>query len=127
MAFLLRACGHLMEAKVEFEQRERRISLPQRRGEMAYLDFGPAEALVLFDPVLIPPSEMVVHNQGEDHGITQVALRQRATFPSKAAAFEAYKGRGAFKTWTDDQLTDYADAGFYDTGTDEVTLASTPV
>ena len=55
---------------------------------------APAEALVLFDPVLIPPSEMVVHNQGEDHGITQVALRQRATFPSKAAAFEAYKGAG---------------------------------
>ena len=32
-----------MDAKVEYEPRARRVALPSRGGEMALLDFGPAE------------------------------------------------------------------------------------
>lgn len=81
-------------------------------------------ALALFDPVFIPSNPQ---NTGiEDSPLVQGALRRRSTFSSKAAAIEAYRGRGAFKSWSEDQLTDYVGAGFRATPTGEVTLACTP-
>jgi pimeloyl-ACP methyl ester carboxylesterase len=53
-------------------------------------------------------------------------MRRRRTFPSRAAAVEAYRGRGAFRTWTEAQLEDYVDAGFLDAPDGTVTLACTP-
>lgn len=81
-------------------------------------------AMALFDPVIfIPdlrPTEM------SDNPLAQGALRRRASFPSKAAAREAYTGRGAFRTWRPEQLADYVEAGFRATADDEVTLACAP-
>jgi pimeloyl-ACP methyl ester carboxylesterase len=65
--------------------------------------------------------EMLLHNP-----LAVGAARRRATFPSKAAVIDAYTGRGAFRTWSGDQLADYVEAGFRETATGEVTLTCTP-
>jgi pimeloyl-ACP methyl ester carboxylesterase len=80
-------------------------------------------ALALFDPVIFPAEA-----QGADVADSPLvagALRRRATFPNRQAAFEAYLGRGAFRTWSEEQLTDYVAAGFRDTPDGEVTLSCT--
>jgi pimeloyl-ACP methyl ester carboxylesterase len=87
------------------------------------------KALALFDPVVMP-AEALVGRSEDNPGIAesplvQGALRRRATFDSHQAAFEAYKGRGAFRTWSDAQLADYVAAGFRETA-DGVTLTCAP-
>jgi pimeloyl-ACP methyl ester carboxylesterase len=83
------------------------------------------KALALFDPVVMPVD--LQRDPGTlESPLLQGALRRRATFPSKAAVIEAYTGRGAFKTWSAEQLADYVEAGFRETATGEVTLACTP-
>ncbi|MCR5878262.1 alpha/beta fold hydrolase [Phenylobacterium sp. J367] len=86
------------------------------------------KALALFDPVL-------VHTPGrrseEEPAIANSPLaagaeRRRADFPSREAAFEAYRGRGAFRTWSEEQLADYVEGGFRDAAGGGVTLACTP-
>src|SRR6185312_12348525 len=62
-------------------------------------------ALALFDPVIFP-----VEMQGAgtaESPLVAGALRRRATFPSRQAAYEAYLGRGGFRTWSEAQLADY--------------------
>jgi pimeloyl-ACP methyl ester carboxylesterase len=54
------------------------------------------------------------------------ARRRRAEFPSRAAAREAYRGRGAFASWPDDVLADYVEAGFRDLPDGSVRLACEP-
>jgi pimeloyl-ACP methyl ester carboxylesterase len=93
----------------------------------AAVEPGRVKALALFDPVVMPsdmPPDAEVLLQ--DNPLALGAARRRATFPSKAAVVEAYSGRGAFRTWSAEQLADYVEAGFRDTGTGEVTLTSTP-
>jgi len=82
-------------------------------------------ALALFDPVVVP-LEIQRRPEMAENALLQGALRRRATFPSKAAVIETYRGRGAFRTWSDAQLADYVEAGFRDTATGEVTLTCTP-
>jgi len=85
---------------------------------------GRARALALFDPVIFP-----VEAQGAgtaESPLVAGAVRRRATFPSRQAVLEAYRGRGAFRSWSEEQLTDYAEAGFRETPDGEVTLACTP-
>ena len=65
--------------------------------------------------------------RGDEHNPLAVgAQTPPRDFPSKAAVVEAYRGRGAFRTWSDDQLADYVEAGFRETETGEVTLTCTP-
>ncbi len=82
------------------------------------------KGLALFDPVIFAPS------QGPslmgDNPLAEGALRRRAVFPSKAAAVEAYTGRGAFRSWRPEQLADYVEAGFRESGDGEVALTCTP-
>jgi pimeloyl-ACP methyl ester carboxylesterase len=82
------------------------------------------KALALFDPVIfhrdIPRAAM------GDNPLADGAQRRRAVFPSKAAVVEAYTGRGAFRTWRAEQLADYVEAGFRETGDGEVTLTCAP-
>ncbi len=81
--------------------------------------------LALFDPVIFPfEAQAASHNP--ESPLLAGALRRRATFPSKSAVYEAYRGRGAFKTWSDEQLTDYVAAGFRETADGEVTLTCAP-
>ncbi len=81
-------------------------------------------ALALFDPVIFP-----IEAQGAgtaESPLVAGAERRRATFPSRQAVFEAYHGRGAFKTWSDDQLRDYIESGFRETPAGEVILTCAP-
>jgi pimeloyl-ACP methyl ester carboxylesterase len=82
------------------------------------------KALALFDPVVFTPT--TAPSGMTDNPMVYGALRRRATFPNKAAAFEAYTGRGAFRTWRPEQLADYVEAGFRDTRDGQVTLTCTP-
>ena len=79
-------------------------------------------ALGLFDLVVFDAS--LARDPG-DSGLVAGALRRRADFPSRAAVLEAYTGRGAFRSWTPQQLADYVEAGFREAD-EGVTLACTP-
>jgi len=75
--------------------------------------------LVLFDPVIFPRLAALgaqlpwaARRIGRRTAIAEAAERRRAVFDSAEAAFSAYKGRGAFKTWTDIQLADYVASAF---------------
>lgn len=82
------------------------------------------KALALFDPVIF--SMGVARDTMGDNPLADGAARRRAVFPSKAAVVEGYTGRGAFRTWRPEQLSDYVEAGFRETGTGEVTLTCAP-
>jgi pimeloyl-ACP methyl ester carboxylesterase len=79
--------------------------------------------LVLFDPVIFPAEAQA---DAAESPLVQGALRRRPSFLSKAAALQAYTGRGAFRSWRPEQLADYVEDGFRDTETGEVTLTCTP-
>lgn len=83
-------------------------------------------ALALFDPVVMaggpPPDADALQNSPLVAG----ALRRRPVFPSRQAAFDAYLGRGAFRSWSDVQLADYVAAGFAETEGGEVSLTCRP-
>lgn len=89
-------------------------------------------ALALVEPVIAPPSGRA--SGGRDPGdpevlrskpISQAAANRRRSFASREAAFEAYKGRGPFKTWPDEALRDYVEDGFAD-APEGVTLRCNP-
>ncbi len=82
-------------------------------------------SLALFDPVIMPV-EAQAFAADPDSPLLAGAMRRRAIFPSKQAAFEAYLGRGGFKTWSEAQLADYVEAGFRETAAGEVTLTCAP-
>ena len=88
--------------------------------------------VVACDPVLIhgPVAWLAAAAKriGFDHWIplAKTAAARRRTFPSRQAVFDKYKNRGAFKTWPDEWLEAYIEAGFVETPTGEVTLACTP-
>lgn len=85
-----------------------------------------ASALVLFEPVMLDAVTLQVPMA--EHPIARTTLRRRTTFPSRAAAMAAYRGRGAFATWTEAQLADFVAGGLHETGSgEEVTLACRPV
>ncbi|MDP9103490.1 MAG: alpha/beta hydrolase [Pseudomonadota bacterium] len=90
--------------------------------------------LVLFDPVIMPRLMVLGtlvpftgRRIGRRFPIAEGALRRRPSFDSVEAAFAAYKGRGAFKSWSDLQLANYV-AGAFEAGPEGagVTLACTP-
>jgi pimeloyl-ACP methyl ester carboxylesterase len=54
------------------------------------------------------------------------AARRRSVYDSVEAAFAAYKGRGAFKTWSDIMLADYVAGGFHERQDGKVELACAP-
>ena len=82
-------------------------------------------ALGLFDPVVVPVEAQAAGVAAESP-LVAGALRRRATFPSRQAAFEAYLGRGGFRSWSDVQLADYVAAGFAETESGEVSLTCRP-
>lgn len=82
-------------------------------------------ALALFDPVLFDHARAALEQSG-DNPLAQGADRRRAVFPDKAAAIAAYTGRGAFRSWSAEQLADYVEGGFRETADGEVTLCCAP-
>lgn len=86
-------------------------------------------SLVLFDPVILPPeAQQPAASAGlaAPSPMVRGALRRRREFPSRQAAIEAYRDRGAFRTWTEAQLVDYVAAGFRDRPDGTVELACAP-
>lgn len=90
-------------------------------------------SLVLLDPVMMPPLVAFYAHAPWTSGvlwrkmpIAQGAMRRRAVFESREAAFKAYKGRGAFKTWPDKVIADYVAGGFLDRPDGKVELACAP-
>lgn len=84
--------------------------------------------MVLFDPVIMSRDVVRAHAEPAvaESPMVQGARRRRAVFDSRAQALEAYRGRGAFKTWTEAQLADYVEAGFKDRDDGQVELACSP-
>jgi len=88
---------------------------------------GRVHALALFDPVILSPAvASALNGPLHDSALAQGALRRRNSFPSRGAAFEAYRGRGAFRSWPDEMLADYVAAAFRDTPGGAVTLVCAP-
>jgi pimeloyl-ACP methyl ester carboxylesterase len=85
-----------------------------------------ARALALFDPVIVPVELQANEEAMRTSPLASGALKRRADFPSRQAAFDAYRGRGGFRTWSDAQLADYVEAAFAETPAGEVTLTCRP-
>lgn len=91
--------------------------------EMASARPAVCRGMVLLDPVLIDPR---VRRNAATSPMVAAARRRRAVFPSRAAAQDSYRGRGAFRSWPEAVLSDYVAAGFRDLPDGEVTLACAP-
>jgi pimeloyl-ACP methyl ester carboxylesterase len=87
---------------------------------------GAIRRLVLFDPVLMPERGEPVPGDIAQSPMVQGALRRRSQFASREAAIAAYEGRGAFKTWSLAQITDYVASGFVELDDGTVELACAP-
>lgn len=90
---------------------------------------GAVRDLVLFDPVIwtrpmafaLPGLRRASHH----FPIVKGALRRRRRFDSPDAALASYRGRGAFRGWSDALLTDYLADGLVP-AEDGFVLAATP-
>lgn len=74
--------------------------------------------LVLADPVIVPNMARwmmpIIRRLRPNQGglqLAAMAAKRRAVWPDQATITEAYRGRGAFKTWRDGFLEDYLAGG----------------
>jgi len=91
--------------------------------------------LVLVEPVLVPRfarlkarlARLLGREPLPESNLAQLAAKRRSTFASFEAALAAYRGRGAFKTWSDETIADYLRGGLIPTGNgSEMRLACAP-
>ena len=89
---------------------------------------GRVRALALFDPVIMPPEVLAARESADapTSPLARSASLRRRVFASRDAAFDSYKGRGAFRTWPDEVLRDFVREGFRDLPDGAVTLACAP-
>jgi pimeloyl-ACP methyl ester carboxylesterase len=94
---------------------------------------GRVRALVLFDPVLLPPAfylasrlPLIGARMAARNPLATRARARRSVFADRPQAMTAYKGRGAFKRWPDAVLADYVAGGFRDRPDGCVELACAP-
>jgi pimeloyl-ACP methyl ester carboxylesterase len=90
-------------------------------------------ALVLCEPVFVPPTMWAMSRLMRAAGMTQKfdlavrAAKRRDVFPSLDAAIAAYRGRGAFASWPEQTIHDYLSGGTTPTGNgEEVRLSCAP-
>jgi pimeloyl-ACP methyl ester carboxylesterase len=81
-------------------------------------------ALVLVEPVLMPPLEESV--RANAHGLATRALQRRSVFGSVEEAFRAYHRRGIFVSWPDAVLEDYLEGGLIPCADGSLRLACAP-
>ena len=87
---------------------------------------GRVSRLVLLDPVIWSRAAVLafglplLDRLPSRIPLVKNALKRRATFDSREAAMKAYRGRGAFKGWSDLQLADYLTDGLTPSGDDMV-------
>ncbi|MBS0295256.1 MAG: alpha/beta hydrolase [Proteobacteria bacterium] len=89
--------------------------------------------LALFDPVIWPRPWVGLFNLPGAQALAKAriplvkgALRRRSIFESRSAAFQAYRGRGAFASWPETTLADYVAGGFDERPDGRVELNCTP-
>ncbi len=90
--------------------------------------------LVLVEPVIMPPRYVRWAKFMRALGLSErasplvaQARKRRGIWPSREAMFEAYRGRGAFRTWPEEVVRDYITAGTVDFVDDkQVRLSCTP-
>jgi pimeloyl-ACP methyl ester carboxylesterase len=91
-------------------------------------------ALILFDPVVLPRWTSAIMRRVpwlatricRRLPLTQGALQRRSVFDSYGAAFRAYRGRGAFRTWPEIMLADYVAGGLREREDGSVELSCAP-
>ncbi len=84
--------------------------------------------LVLLEPVILPPGPPMATGEASVlHGsLIEGAQRRRRVFPDRAAALDAYLGRGAFASWPAEMVADFVAGGFRDLPSGEAMLACDP-
>jgi pimeloyl-ACP methyl ester carboxylesterase len=93
---------------------------------------GRVSRVVLFDPVIWGGLTSVVFRApllrrlSDRIPLVRTALRRRAVFDSREQALEAYRGRGAFKGWSDISLIDYLSDGLIERAEGGFALACAP-
>jgi len=86
------------------------------------------ERLMLFEPVIVA-EPMRAQAGGQplwDQPMAQGALRRKPVFATQDDAFDAYDGRGAFRSWQDGMLRDYLEDGLTPAEGGGLALACTP-
>jgi pimeloyl-ACP methyl ester carboxylesterase len=74
-------------------------------------------AVVLIDPVILPPTWLwamrLLRGLGlaQRQPLVQGALRRRSAWPSRQACFDRYRARSFFAAWSDESLWDYVNFG----------------
>ncbi len=79
---------------------------------------GLFRALVLLDPILIPPLPWALLKIGTAAGrnpMSHAARRRRTLWPSADAVFHALHDRGTYRGWTDEALRCFVDYATHDT------------
>lgn len=89
--------------------------------------------VLAMEPVILPWRDAwirrikrVLHIPQKSNGLVEGAERRRAVFADHAAMFNAYKGRGAFRSWPEDVLRDYIAGGVRDRADGQIELACAP-
>ena len=93
-----------------------------------------ATGLVLVEPVIMPPRYLrwkaIMSALGlveRLHPMVAQAKRRRSIFPNREAMFDAYRGKGAFRTWPEEVVRDYIEGGSVEYMDDkQMRLACTP-
>jgi pimeloyl-ACP methyl ester carboxylesterase len=91
-----------------------------------------ASAVIMIEPVTTTRRMRVLWRLLRPIGLlgpsplTQNTLRRRVIWNSKDEAFAAYRGRGAFRTWPEEMLRDYVEAGLVEDKDGQLRLACSP-
>ena len=86
---------------------------------------GTFRSLVLIEPIIPPPP----FKRNDDEPMAAAALKRTWRFPSRAAAAERLRGKGAFADWDERAFAGYLDGGLRpdpEGGDDAVMLACDP-
>ena len=89
-------------------------------------------AVVLIDPVILPPLWLWAMRLlravglGQRQPLVRGALRRRRTWPSRQACYEQYRGKPLFATWPDASLRAYVEAGTRPRANGQVELVYPP-
>lgn len=89
-------------------------------------------AVVLNDPVILPPAWLRRIRQQARHGmlerlpLARGALHWQRTWPSRQACFAHFRRKAFFARWTDDALSAYVEAGTRRQDDGQVTLVYPP-
>lgn len=83
------------------------------RASLMAADLSPerVKSLVLFDPVLPLPVREGDPPSPSIERLIRATNRRKARFESRQAAIDNWRGKGAFTTWPDEVLADYAEDG----------------